>query len=164
LLPEIKAFASLPTGVVDLAERFGTLGSAAATAMAKAVEAPLAAFAATPGLSEAVASGRVQMLGTSGTVTTLAAVHLGLAMYDRRRVDGAEIDFAAIAELSARLGALDAGARARIPCIGRERADLVVAGCAVLDVICRLFPAGRLTLADRGIREGMLLTLIAGGG
>jgi exopolyphosphatase/guanosine-5'-triphosphate,3'-diphosphate pyrophosphatase len=162
--PEIQALASLPAGVVDLAERYGHLKAGAVQAMAKAVYEPLAAFAATPGLGAAVAAGRVQMLGTSGTVTTLAAVHLGLALYDRRRVDGSEIDFAAIAELSARLGVVDAEMRARIPCIGRERADLVVAGCAVLNVICRLFPVGRLTVADRGIREGMLLTLIDGEG
>ncbi len=154
------ALVSLPIGVVELAERYGSdrVGAATYQAMTAEIAARLAErVAAVP---DGAGAG-MQMLGTSGTVTTLAALHLGLGTYDRNRVDGVEIDFAAIAALSARLVDLDRRARAAIACIGPDRADLVVAGCAFLEAICRRWPVGRLTVADRGIREGLLLNLMA---
>jgi exopolyphosphatase/guanosine-5'-triphosphate,3'-diphosphate pyrophosphatase len=104
----------------------------------------------------------VQLIGTSGTVTTLAAVHLGLRRYDRRKVDGVELPFAAIAAVSRRLLALDHAARAAHPCIGSGRADLVLAGCAILDAVHERWPVERLTVADRGVREGILGMLVGG--
>jgi exopolyphosphatase/guanosine-5'-triphosphate,3'-diphosphate pyrophosphatase len=108
-------------------------------------------------------AGELQMLGTSGTITTLCGVHLDLPRYDRARVDGSSLDFATIEGISAMLAGMGWEERAAIPCIGRERADLVVAGCAILTAICRLFPVGRLRVADRGVREGILLGLLARG-
>jgi exopolyphosphatase/guanosine-5'-triphosphate,3'-diphosphate pyrophosphatase len=102
------------------------------------------------------------MLGTSGTITTLCGVHLELPRYDRAQVDGASLDFATIDRISESLAGMGWEERAAIPCIGRERADLVVAGCAILAAICRLFPVGRLRVADRGVREGILMGLLAG--
>jgi len=93
-------------------------------------------------------------------VTTLAALNLGLERYDRWLVDGSELDFAAIATISRRLLAMTQAERGRLSCIGPERADLVVAGCAILAAICRLWPVGRLRVADRGVREGVLQGLI----
>jgi exopolyphosphatase/guanosine-5'-triphosphate,3'-diphosphate pyrophosphatase len=107
-----------------------------------------------------VARGMVQMLGTSGTVTTLAGVHLGLERYQRAVIDGYTLDFGAITSVSRRLAGMDCDDRAALPCIGRERADLVVAGCAILEAICRLWPVGRVRVADRGLREGILFRLM----
>ena len=101
------------------------------------------------------------MIGTSGTVTTLAAVALGLRRYRRARIDGLDMTFETIAALARQLAASDWRARAAIPCIGPARADLIVAGCAILGAIHRRWPATHLRLADRGIREGLLMRMLA---
>src|SRR5262245_59818741 len=98
------------------------------------------------------------MLGTSGTVTTLAALHLGLRRYDRRKVDGLSLPFSAIDIVARSLRSLDNAARASHPCIGGGRADLVVAGCAILEAVDRRWPVEDLRVADRGLREGILGT------
>ena len=104
------------------------------------------------------------MLGTSGTVTTLGAVHLDLPQYSRSRIDGLVLDFDALTKAAQQISSLDFAGRAAIPCIGSERAELVVPGCAILDAICRSWPVGKLTIADRGLREGMLMELMAADG
>lgn len=163
LAPQVLALASLPFGVVTFAERFGSEGIRPVdyAAMVMQVGARIAALAAHHGIAAAVERGEVQMVGTSGTVTTLAAVHLGLRRYDRDRVDGLVLSFDELASVSRRLSASTPVALATISCIGRERADLMIAGCAILDAICRRFRVGRLTVADRGIREGLLTAMIA---
>jgi exopolyphosphatase/guanosine-5'-triphosphate,3'-diphosphate pyrophosphatase len=108
------------------------------------------------GIGAAIRGRRAQMIGTSGTVTTLAAVLLDLRHYDRRRIDGLLVDPAAIIEVSTRLRQLDNAARAAHPCIGSGRADLVVAGCAILEAVLGRWPVGSLRVADRGLREGIL--------
>jgi exopolyphosphatase/guanosine-5'-triphosphate,3'-diphosphate pyrophosphatase len=101
-----------------------------------------------------------RLLGTSGTVTTLASLHLGLSAYDRRAVDGLIVPAPSMRAISAKLSALSIAERATLPCIGHERADLVVAGCAILEAIMDIWPAVRLGVADRGIREGILRSLM----
>lgn len=103
----------------------------------------------------------VRLLGTSGTVTTLASVHLGLPQYDRRAVDGLIVPAQSMREISARLASMSMAERGTLPCIGPDRADLVVAGCAILESIMDIWPADRLGVADRGIREGILRSLMA---
>ena len=103
----------------------------------------------------------IRLMGTSGTVTTLASVHLALPSYDRRAVDGLLMPAAAMREISATLSGMSHDERARFPCIGHERADLVVAGCAILEAIMDIWPAETLRVADRGIREGILRSLMA---
>ncbi len=100
------------------------------------------------------------MLGTSGTVTTIAGVHLDLQRYDRRRVDGCWMSDAEISGVVERLLAMSYDERVANPCIGAERADLVLAGCAILEAIRRAFPCPRLRVADRGLREGMLVQMM----
>jgi exopolyphosphatase/guanosine-5'-triphosphate,3'-diphosphate pyrophosphatase len=159
---ELRALASVPLGVVTLAERYGQAAGSRegfAAIVAEVMEA-LAPFRRQVALEQALAAGRVQMLGTSGTVTTLVGVHLGLARYDRARVDGAFLAFDTIRCVTDQLLALPMAARAASPCIGEDRADLVIAGCAVLEAICRSWPVGRLRVADRGLREGILLSLM----
>ena len=104
---------------------------------------------------------QLRLLGTSGTVTTLASVHLGLPSYDRSAVDGLIVPAAAMRDVSRMLSHMSHAERIELPCIGTERADLVVAGCAILESILDIFPAERLGVADRGIREGILRTLMA---
>ncbi|WP_129791583.1 Ppx/GppA phosphatase family protein [Sphingosinicella sp. CPCC 101087] len=103
----------------------------------------------------------IRLMGTSGTVTTLASVHLALPSYDRRAVDGLRMPAAAMREISTMLSTMSHEERARFPCIGHERADLVVAGCAILEAIMDIWPAETLGVADRGIREGILRSLMA---
>ncbi len=103
----------------------------------------------------------MRLLGTSGTVTTLASVHLGLPSYDRSAVDGLIVPAEKLRGVSQMLSGMSHAQRVELPCIGQERADLVVAGCAILESILDIFPAERLGVADRGIREGILRTLMA---
>jgi exopolyphosphatase/guanosine-5'-triphosphate,3'-diphosphate pyrophosphatase len=102
----------------------------------------------------------IRLLGTSGTVTTLASIHLDLPRYDRQAIDGLIVPTEAMRAISARLAGMSMTERKQLPCIGNERADLVVAGCAILECILDLWPAERLGVADRGIREGILRGLM----
>ena len=103
---------------------------------------------------------RMHMLGTSGTVTTIAGVYLNLPRYDRRQVDGCWLRAGEVSGVLDRLLAMSYDERVANPCIGAERADLVLAGCAILEAIRRAFPCERLRVADRGLREGMLVQLM----
>ncbi len=162
--PQLRASNSLPIGVVGLTERYGGREVPEATyrsMMAEVTEA-LAPFEARHGLARRIAAGEVQMLGISGTVTTLTGVHKDLRRYDRDQVDGVHLSLDTVTEVSRRIVGMSYAERVANPCIGHERADLVIAGCAILEAICGLWPAGRLCVADRGLREGMLLTLMTG--
>ena len=157
---------SLPWGVARLAETFGSdrISDRAYRAMTEVVAPWLRRFDEANGISGAVAAGRVQMLGTSGPVTIVAGLHLGLARYRRDLVDGCWLAFEDLEAVSATLRRLDREGRAKLPCIGPERADMAVGGCAILDAICRMWPVGSVRVADRGIREGILFRMIAGDG
>jgi exopolyphosphatase / guanosine-5'-triphosphate,3'-diphosphate pyrophosphatase len=160
--PEILGSVSLPFGVVTLTDRFGGIEVSPATYRAMVAEAvaAVAAFERNHDIQRHVRTGRVQMLGSSGTVTTLAGIHLALPRYTRALVDGSVLTFGQISVVSAHLAGLDLAGRAANPCIGRERADLVLSGCAILDAICATWPVGRLRVADRGVREGILFDLM----
>ncbi len=154
---------SLPYGVVTLHEDFAgsiapgeTYGEITAL-----INKNLEDFDQRNGVSKAVSEGRVQMLGTSGTVTTLGALHLHLRRYDRSRVDGMSLQFDHICDVINYLGELSLEDRLQHPCIGPQRGDLILAGCAVLDAVCNRWPVGSLVVADRGIREGILMNLMA---
>jgi exopolyphosphatase/guanosine-5'-triphosphate,3'-diphosphate pyrophosphatase len=103
----------------------------------------------------------IRLMGTSGTVTTLASVHLALPSYDRRAIDGLRVPTESMRAISSMMSRMSIEERAELPCIGIERADLVVAGCAILDAILDIWPAKTLGVADRGIREGILRSLMA---
>lgn len=159
----ISAWTSLPIGVVTLAERFGgaLVTSDSYEAMAAYVQSLIAPFEQRHGYCQRIRGRRVHMLGTSGTVTTLAGVHLGLKRYDRSRVDGTWLTVEEVRRVSRALLGLSYSERVSQPCIGRERADLVLAGCAILEGLLRCWPIDRLRVADRGLREGILTTLMA---
>ncbi|MBR0716462.1 Ppx/GppA phosphatase family protein [Bradyrhizobium liaoningense] len=156
--PRIKAWMSIPLGVVTLAEQFGgrDVTPAIYAQMEQEVANHVAPFAGEHGRDLA----DMHLLGTSGTVTTLAGIHLNLARYDRRRIDSIWMDDADISATINRLLGMSYEERAGNNCISVERADLVLAGCAILDAIRRAFPLPRLRVADRGLREGMLVEMM----
>jgi len=161
--PRAVDVVSLPHGVVTLTEDFAgrtNVGEAYAEII-DMIDRSLAAFDHRNGVSKAVADDQVQMLGTSGTVTTLGALHLNLNRYDRSKVDGLSLHFDHMRDVIDHLGGLDPEGRMQNPCIGPKRSDLIMAGCAVLDAVCKRWPVGSLMVADRGIREGILLSLMA---
>ena len=153
---------SMPFGVVSLSERYGgdALSRESYAAMIEDVDRRLAPFCAKNGIAGSARRGELQMLGASGTVTTLTGVYLDLPRYDRAQVDGAYLGFGSIQQISDRLRRMCCAERAMHPCIGEDRADLVVAGCAILEAMCRRWPVGQLRVADRGLREGILLDLM----
>lgn len=157
---------SLPLGVVTVAEDCGGGDLCARTyeEVTQRVMRMLEPFEYRHGVAPRIASGEVQMIGTSGTVTTLGGLHLRLPRYDRTVVDGLNIGFETLMDHSHSLCRMSLTERAAEPCIGWQRADLVLGGCAILEAICRIWPVGRLTVADRGLREGMLMDLMKAAG
>jgi exopolyphosphatase/guanosine-5'-triphosphate,3'-diphosphate pyrophosphatase len=156
--PEIVGWASLPVGVVTLAERYG--GRTVSREIYDAMVGEVATFVDRFAADHCGDLESFHMLGTSGTVTTIAGVYLRLPRYDRRRVDGCWLNDDEISRVVGELMAMSFEQRAANPCIGVERADLVLAGCAILDAIRRKFPCQRLRVADRGLREGMLVEMM----
>jgi exopolyphosphatase/guanosine-5'-triphosphate,3'-diphosphate pyrophosphatase len=162
--PQVLDFVSLPYGVVTLSDGYDAraVTEPVYTGMVAEVRAALAPFEQAHAIARRIATGEVQMLGSSGTVTTLAAIHLELPRYNRIAVDGSSLSFAEVEAASRGLLSMDYAERVAHPCIGAERADLVLAGCAILEAICTLWPVGRVRVADRGLREGILQGLLAG--
>ena len=162
-MPKIRSWWSAPWGVVSLTESEGREmigGEDRLAAYKRMRERARRAFARFAEMLPAEREG-IRLLGTSGTVTTLASVHLALPAYDRRAVDGLHVPTEAMQKISAMIADMDYEGRSALPCIGRERADLVVAGCAILEAIVEIWPAKNLGIADRGIREGILRSLMA---
>jgi exopolyphosphatase/guanosine-5'-triphosphate,3'-diphosphate pyrophosphatase len=162
-LPRMLRWASMPLGVVTLAELFLGQLDAPGTyeAMTREVKQRLAAL---PGVPPAGVhpAGAFHMLGTSGTVTTIAGIHLGLERYERSRVDGTWLKRDDILRVIAGLKGMNREARAAHPCVGPERAELVIPGLAIFESIFSTWMPARLRVADRGLREGMLLALMEG--
>jgi exopolyphosphatase/guanosine-5'-triphosphate,3'-diphosphate pyrophosphatase len=160
--PHLIGYESLPVGVVTLAERWGDAGFSqdGFEAMVADVAARLAQFESIHCIAHEIRNGGVCLLGTSGTVTTLAGVALGLARYRRPLVDGVALAAPAAADAVARLHALGRHGLAAHPCVGPERVEFVLPGCAVFSAITRLWPAPEIIVADRGLREGMLLRMM----
>jgi exopolyphosphatase/guanosine-5'-triphosphate,3'-diphosphate pyrophosphatase len=159
-----RHWTSLPWGVVSLAETEPVEPATPEARLASFLQMRARVAADLAPFRTKVAGhvgGQLQLLGTSGTITTLAALHLELPCYDRNRVDGCFVPAASMRSLSGRLARMTSSERAQVPSIGVERADLVVAGCALLDAILDAWPVDLLRVADRGIREGILRTLMA---
>ena len=161
--PKIKCWWSAPWGVVSLTESEGrdfpdeASRLAAYGRMRERVKNAFRRF--TELLPEK--KDDIRLMGTSGTVTTLASVHLALPSYDRRAVDGLMVPADSMRAISRMMSGMSIDERADLPCIGADRADLVVAGCAILEAIMDIWPAKTLGVADRGIREGILRSLMA---
>ncbi len=160
---EILAWTSLAAGVVSISERFGggvDVTSQSFAAMRDFIRPLLLQFVAQVEGIRGKASLPSHLLGTSGTVTTIAGIQMGLRRYDRSRVDGTWLSSSDAGQVTAQLLAMTYAERILNPCIGKERADLVMAGCAILEEIRLAFPAQRIRVADRGLREGILTKLM----
>ncbi|OLP51753.1 Ppx/GppA phosphatase family protein [Allorhizobium taibaishanense] len=168
LANHITHWTSLPVGVVTLSERHGgrDVSPAVFEAMIAEVAGMLDKFdcPSVEALGHSPADVDFHLIGTSGTVTTLAGVHLDLPRYDRRRVDGLWLSDDEVSAMQAKLLSWDYQSRAANPCIGPDRADLVLAGCAILEAIRRRWPSSRMRVADRGLREGLLTDMMADDG
>jgi exopolyphosphatase/guanosine-5'-triphosphate,3'-diphosphate pyrophosphatase len=160
----VIGYTSLPVGVVTLAERFGSDGDDTAEfeAMCEDVVERLRPFESVHCIGHEIRQGGVRFLGTSGTVTTLAGIALDLPRYSRPAVDGTVLSYGAAEAALQRLRALGRAGLAEHPCVGPERADFVLPGCAIFAAIHALWPAPEIVVADRGLREGMLLRMIRG--
>lgn len=164
-VPRILDWQSVPWGVVSLTDTVGRAEDSEAARIARfarmkaMVSESFAPFAGR--VAGAAGHPDIRLLGTSGTVTTLASLYLELPSYDRKAVDGLIVPSGEMREISARLSVMTPYERSTLPCIGQDRAELVVAGCAILEAILDLWPARRLGVADRGIREGILRSIMA---
>ena len=162
--PPMRAWLSVPIGVVTLAERFPE-GDVPTDGwyrqMVDHVKEQIAAFRRADPMRPIFEADRAHMVGTSGAITSLAGMHLGLPRYDRNRVDGIWMTRQDCDAAAAGLLALNASERAAQPCIGPDRSDLVLAGAAILQAVQELWPCNRVRVADRGLREGILLALMA---
>jgi exopolyphosphatase / guanosine-5'-triphosphate,3'-diphosphate pyrophosphatase len=160
--PKLESWFSAPIGVVTLAELHPEHADTRVwyDAMKRGAAEMIAAFDVDRVIARKLHAGHGHIIGTSGAVTSLAGVHLKLERYTRRLVDGIWISkddtYAAINLLANR----DRDGRADIACIGPERADLVLAGAAILDAVLETWPSPRLRVADRGLREGLILTML----
>jgi exopolyphosphatase/guanosine-5'-triphosphate,3'-diphosphate pyrophosphatase len=159
----IKAWLSVPMGVVTLAEQYpeGEGGDAWFRRMVEAMKAEISRFDQADAFRAAFQAGEAHIVGTSGAITSLAGLHLRLPRYDRAQVDGLWMTREECDAVTRRLGALRVEERAAEPCIGPDRADLVMAGAAILTAVQEVWPCPRVRVADRGLREGLLLSLMS---
>ena len=161
--PPIKDWISLPIGVVTLTEAFLHLPQQDRyAAMLERAHALVNEWKRATEIRDTFATGKAHVIGTSGTVTCLTGVHLGLTRYRRDMVDGQWISEAEMLGTVQRL--IDAGPEGvpKFPTIGEDRAKLMMAGCAIVEAAWTLAPSGRMRIADRGLREGLLLSMMQG--
>jgi exopolyphosphatase / guanosine-5'-triphosphate,3'-diphosphate pyrophosphatase len=158
---DIAAWSSASVGVVKLAERHGVKELRASSYEKMRAElAPVFAGMKKDMKPHLFDPMRYHLLGTSGTLTTLAGIKLGLRRYERKRIDGQWLKRDEILRISESIVSKDFPGRAAIPCIGQDRADLILPGCAILASIMENWPCATLRVADRGLREGILIALL----
>ena len=158
----IEGFVSLPYGVVTISEAFPEkeMTSLAYDTIIERTHKLLKEFDEKYNIREAIKNQEIQIIGTSGTVTVLGAVHLNLPRYNRSAVDGISITRQDIDRAIAKIKRLGDEGRKKHPCIGAQKADLTMAGCAIIEGLCSFWPIEEITVADRGIREGILLDMM----
>ncbi|GIU66021.1 Ppx/GppA phosphatase family protein [Candidatus Phycosocius spiralis] len=160
--PRLESWYSAPIGVVTLADQFPEIGEIQVwyRSMKRCASDHIARFTPPPELTFLLESGKAHIVGTSGAITSLAGVHLNLPRYSRRLVDGLWMCEADTRTVINRLISLSKAERALEPCIGPDRADLVLAGAAILEAVLDRWPSRHLRVADRGLREGLILTML----
>jgi exopolyphosphatase/guanosine-5'-triphosphate,3'-diphosphate pyrophosphatase len=153
---------SVGYGVMNLADKFGgsDFAEMAFGDMVGFLREKLGLFDSQNNISDTIGDSSVQLLSTSGTVTTLAAIHLDLPRYDRSRIDGITLSISDIRATIQKLLAMRPSERFNHPCIGPDRADFIISGCAIFEAISGMWPTGHITIADRGVREGIILSLL----
>ncbi len=158
----IEGFVSLPYGVVTVSEAFAghEMSKLEYSTVLERTQSILAEFEEKYHIREAIANQEIQVIGTSGTVTVIGAVHLRLPRYNRSAVDGIAISAPDIEATISRIKKMGTEGRCKHPCIGQSKSDLTVAGCAIIEGLTTFWPISEITVADRGIREGILLDLM----
>jgi exopolyphosphatase/guanosine-5'-triphosphate,3'-diphosphate pyrophosphatase len=161
----IQDWLSMPYGVMNMSEQFG--GPAYTEIYFEEIVQRIANMLTAIEKNNQIASriwhDHVQMLSTSGTVTTLAAIHLNLPHYDRSKIDGLKLSISDIRGATQTLLKMSPSQRANHPCIGSSRTDFILSGCAIFEAIARVFPIEKITIADRGVREGIIVSLMREG-
>ena len=160
--PPISAWASLPIGVVTLSEKIPEHADRTTwyADMCNHVREMIDQAGCATRFTKAFENGRGHIIGTSGTITSLAGIHLKLPFYQRDKVDGIWMNSADAVAVARNMASRSPESRAQEPCIGEDRAKLLVAGCAITDVLCEMWPSERIRVADRGLREGILIGLM----
>ena len=163
--PPISAWASLPIGVVTLSELVPEIDDKTLwyDTLRDVVREKIKEQGCETRFTNLFQQGRGHLIGTSGTITSLAGIHLNLPFYQRAKVDGLWLRTADAVSVARDMGSRTLEDRANEPCIGNDRASLLVAGCAIIDVLCEMWPSKMIRVADRGLREGMLIGLMQKG-
>jgi exopolyphosphatase/guanosine-5'-triphosphate,3'-diphosphate pyrophosphatase len=158
----ITDWLSISYGVMNLADKFGgtDLSDLTFNDMVRFIRDQFKPFDERNRITQTIGDSKVQLLSTSGTVTTLAAIHLGLPRYDRSRIDGITLSINDLRATTQKLLAMRPSERFNHPCIGPDRADFIISGCAIFEAISSLWPKGDIAIADRGVREGIILSLV----
>lgn len=161
----IEGYVSLPYGVVTVSEAFpgNEMTDLAYDTIIERTQDILKDFEEKFHIMEAIRRQEIQVIGTSGTVTVLGAVHLNLSRYNRSAVDGLSISKNDMERTIFKIKRMGAEGRGKHPCIGSQKSDLTMAGCAIIESLLKFWPISEITVADRGIREGILLDLIHSG-
>ncbi len=160
----ISDWLSIDCGVMNLMDRFGGYDFVDMTYrdMVDYVAKRIEPFEEANEISDTIGNKRVQMISTSGTVTTLAAIHLGLPRYDRAKIDGIKLSITDLRDTITTLLKMRPSERFNHPCIGPDRVDFIISGCAIFDAISNIWPTSDITIADRGVREGIIISLLQG--
>lgn len=158
----IEGFVSIPYGVVTVSEAFPgkDMTNLAYNTIVERTQKILQEFEDKYNIGEAIRNQEIQIIGTSGTVTVLGAVHLNLPRYNRAAVDGLALSGAEVGKVISKIKRMGYEGRCRHSCIGKQKADLTIAGCTIIEALTTFWPISELTIADRGIREGILLDMI----
>lgn len=158
----IEGYVSLPYGVVTISEAFPgrDMTNLAYNTIVERTQKILQEFEDKYKIREAIENQEIQVIGTSGTVTVLGAVHLNLPRYNRAAVDGLSMSGSDVQKVLKRIKSMGYEGRCRHSCIGKLKADLTIAGCTIIEALCTFWPVSEITIADRGIREGILLDMM----
>lgn len=161
----IEGYISLPYGVVTVSEAFpgSDMTDLAYDTIIERTQDILKDFEDRFHIMEAIRNQEIQVIGTSGTVTVLGAVHLNLSRYNRSAVDGLSVSSTDLEKTIFKIKRMGAEGRSKHPCIGSQKSDLTMAGCAIIESLLKYWPISEITVADRGIREGILLDLMHSG-
>lgn len=161
-MPKILDWISLPFGVVTVAETHRTDAARDYQLLRQHVMNTLEDFTERNHIPRAVENHKVQILGASGTATTIVAIDQRMHYYDRPKIDGTKLSYNVIMQVIKEVQMMSDTQRNTHRCIGFSRGELVLGGFAILEALCDLWPVGELIVADRGVREGIVTELAFG--
>ncbi|GAO00475.1 exopolyphosphatase [Komagataeibacter xylinus NBRC 13693] len=159
---DLSGYISLPAGIMTVGERYGTdiFTDHGYRAVVGEISDMLRGFDDVHCITREIARGNVMLLGTSGTITTLASLAQGQDRYERAGIDGSTLSVSHALGLIANLRRSGMAGLTRHPLIGADRARYILPGCAIFEAIATTWPMPDVTVADRGLRDGLLLRMI----